>query len=88
MRTPPAANCLPLYLSLPDDTRPVTEARVIGDSIEDRFGGYDTMDHAVFRRHEILLHAIPSGWEPGVTEETNRYLKREYREPYVVPEQV
>ena len=58
-----------LYLSLPDNARPVTEARIIGDSIEDRFGGYDTMEHAVFRRHEILLHAIPSGWESGVPEE-------------------
>ena len=64
-----AAGLLALYLSIPENTKPMTEARVIGEAIEDRFGGYDTMDQSVFRRHEVLLHLIPSGWEPGVPEE-------------------
>lgn len=59
---------LSLYLSLPDHAKPVTEARTIGHAIEDRFGGYDEMEHAVFGRHEILLQIIPSGWEPAVPE--------------------
>ena len=65
-----AAGIFALYVSLPSHPRPVTEARVVGAAVEDRFGGYDTMAPAAFRRSEILHHVIPYGWDPSVPEDS------------------
>jgi hypothetical protein len=55
-----------LVLSLPSDPAPHTSARLVGSAIEDRLGGYEVLDPAVFRRSSMLRHLFPYDWNPSV----------------------
>ena len=78
-----------LYISLPENARPVWEARVVGSAIDIRFGGYHEMDPAVYRRLRIFRHLIPYGDESCIPEERycgspivwNYYAYRHQRVP-------
>ncbi len=52
-----------LMLCLPRDLRPHTSARTVGAAIEDRIGGYERYDPAVFARSELLADVIPYVWD-------------------------
>jgi hypothetical protein len=60
------AGALALWLSLPRTAMPDVSGRLVGTTIEDRIGGYDTMDPAVFKRSELMNRLIPVDWNPAV----------------------
>jgi hypothetical protein len=64
------AGLIALLISLPRHAGPDITARVLGVAIEDRIGGYDTLEPASFQRSEILRHLFPYDWEPSVPSET------------------
>ncbi|HEY7317474.1 MAG TPA: hypothetical protein VIE89_07860 [Candidatus Binatia bacterium] len=61
-----AAGIIALVLSLPQHGRPDITARVVSATIEDKIGGYETLDPKSFRRSEILRYLFPYDWEPTV----------------------
>lgn len=60
-----------LLISIPENLTIHTTARLIGESIDDRIGGYDKMNPASFRRsHKILEKLFPLSIDPRVPEES------------------
>lgn len=53
-----------LVLSLPTHAAPVVVGRTVGETIEDRAGGYASMDPASFRRGALLSELFPKGYRP------------------------
>jgi hypothetical protein len=60
------AAVLALGLALPRNASPHTSARPVGAAIEDRIGGYETLEPAVFRGSSLLRHLFPYDWDPRV----------------------
>jgi hypothetical protein len=66
-----AAGLAALLLSMPRDATIMTANRLVGETIEDRIGGYDTMQPAVFKRSEMLAkYLFPYDWDPNVPNES------------------
>jgi hypothetical protein len=61
---------LSLAVSLPRTFAPDLSGREIGDAIEDRTAGYDTVDPRALRRADVLLHCFPYDFDPRVPEES------------------
>ncbi len=61
-----AAAAVALVLSLPQDARPHTTARLIGAAAEDRVGEYNRVAPATFRRAELFNRLFPYDWSPDV----------------------
>ena len=57
-------------LALPQHATLPVAARVVGASLEDRLGGYETMDPAAIRRADLLHTLLPSDWRPEVPNES------------------
>ncbi len=56
-----------LIISIPDNIIPHTSARLVGEAIGDRIGGYDSLNPASFRKsHAILNHLFPYASDPSV----------------------
>jgi hypothetical protein len=65
-----ATAMLALYISLPSDKALDTSARQVGLTMEDRIGGYESLDPAVFQRSKLLFHLFPVDWDPRVPSES------------------
>jgi hypothetical protein len=60
------AGIVALGLALPANPAPDVSGRLVGTAIEDRIGGYDKLDPAVFKRSELLYNLFPVDWDPRV----------------------
>lgn len=58
-----------LLISLPKNIVPNMSARLVGETIEDRLGGYEDLDPVSFRRSSILRHLFGYGGDPVVPSE-------------------
>jgi hypothetical protein len=61
-----AGSLISLFLSFPENLKPDTSARIIGNAIEDRLGGYDVSDPESFRRSYLLQELFPAPWDARV----------------------
>ncbi|MGJ5813708.1 hypothetical protein [Paludibaculum fermentans] len=61
-----AAGCLALALSWPANPNVFLATRAIGSTIESRIAGYDRQEPRAFKGFQLMIHAIPDGWEEGV----------------------
>jgi hypothetical protein len=76
-------------ISWPDNAAPDVSARLVGSTIEDRIGGYDSGSPAVFKRAGLLANIVPYDWDPSVPEHSfggsplmwNYYAHRAKRNP-------
>jgi hypothetical protein len=59
-----------LLISLPENFIPDTSARLVGSTMQDRIGGYDTLDPAAFKRTDLLYSLFPVDWDPRVPDES------------------
>jgi hypothetical protein len=64
------AGAVSLWLSLPTHGSPNIAARIVGSSIDDRVGGYPTLDPATFRRSTLLHQLFPYDLESTVPAES------------------
>jgi hypothetical protein len=60
------AGLLALWLALPANPSPDNSGRLVGAAVEDRIGGYDQIDPAVFKRSDLLYNLFPVDWDPRV----------------------
>jgi hypothetical protein len=63
-----AAAMIALWISLPPDPAPRLRSRVVGSALEDRLGGYDTMEARAFARLTLLDSLFPRPGAPEVPE--------------------